>query len=554
MTVAVLSTGVDARQQDLAGRVTEGPDFSKTGRTQGGPYWGAEGTAVASLIAGHGHGPGGTEGITGVAPGAKILSVQVTLEYNDPLNSDAAVTRNLPAAIAAGIRYAVGHGATVIALPLDPATLEAAPSGDPATGGSAAERAAVSFALAHNVVLVAPAGDNGAATDSVNYPAADPGVISAGATTRTGQLSPFTNTGSYVTLTAPGSGTTPDQAASGGLTADPAFGLMVAAPDGGYEPLASSDMSAALTAGVATLIRSRYPWLTGPQVTQAIEHGVTPPPGAAHAVPAGWGHGALDAGSALTAAAAIAAAHPAPAPPRAGHRGRGGARQPEDQPQGGGRPVRPRPLAPLARRRPRGRRGRADRVPGRRHNVDQAPPPRAGRQVRRRHDGGQAGPPRRPGPARTGPAGRGDHARPRPRRHLAEHAGPARLRGERASRTGPARCRDDRLIPGPRDPRKARRGVPQAAPGGKPALAARGTATRPGGAPGDAPRAAGAGAGPPPLPPWEESPAEFATAPALDDVAPWPISNTGPMYVWNPAASGPIVASGNEEGGKRLAA
>ena len=157
VTVAVLSTGVDAKHQDLTGTVTEGPDFSKTGRAPGDPYWGEEGTAVASLIAGHGHGSGGTEGITGVAPGAKILSVQVTLEYDDPLNSDAAVTRNLPAAIAAGIRYAVGHGATVIALPLDPGALGAAPAGDPAAGGSAAERAAVSFALAHNVVLVAPA-------------------------------------------------------------------------------------------------------------------------------------------------------------------------------------------------------------------------------------------------------------------------------------------------------------------------------------------------------------------------------------------------------------
>ena len=51
-----------------------------------------------------------------------------------------------------------------------------------------------------------------------------------------------------------------------------------------------------------------------------------------------------------------------------------------------------------------------------------------------------------------------------------------------------------------------------------------------------------------PLAPWEQSPAEFATAPAIDDVAPWPLSNTGPMYVWNPAATGPIVAIGNEEG------
>ena len=78
---------------------------------------------MAGLIAGHGHGAGGASGITGIAPRARILSVQVTLEYDDPLNSDAAITQRLPAAIAAGIRYAVGHGASVIALPLDPGTL-----------------------------------------------------------------------------------------------------------------------------------------------------------------------------------------------------------------------------------------------------------------------------------------------------------------------------------------------------------------------------------------------------------------------------------------------
>ena len=214
----MLSTGVDASHPDLAGTVTTGPDLSKTGRKQGGRYWGEEGTAVASLIAGHGHGTGGADGITGVAPGARILSVQVTLEYDDPLNSDAAVTRRLPAAIAAGIRYAVSHGATVIALPLDPGTLGSAAGGDPAAaGGSAAERAAVSYALAHDVLLVAPAGDNGAGTDAVNYPAAYPGVIAVGATAQNGQLAVFTSDHSYVALTAPGAGDTPDVPVSGGM-------------------------------------------------------------------------------------------------------------------------------------------------------------------------------------------------------------------------------------------------------------------------------------------------------------------------------------------------
>jgi subtilisin family serine protease len=270
VTVAVLSTGVDASHPDLAGTVTTGPDYSDTGRAPGGPYWGEEGTAVASLIAGHGHGPGGAEGITGVAPGARILSVQVTLEYDDPLNSDAAVTRQLPAAIAAGIKYEVGHGATVIALPLDPGALELAPAGDPAAGGSAAERAAVSYALGRNVLLVGPAGDNGAGTNSVNYPAAYPGVIAVGATARGGELAPFSGARSYVALTAPGSGDTPGSSGSGGTQSDSAAGLTVAAADGGYQSLASTDMSAALTAGVAALIRSRYPRLTAAQVTASL--------------------------------------------------------------------------------------------------------------------------------------------------------------------------------------------------------------------------------------------------------------------------------------------
>jgi hypothetical protein len=535
VTVAVLSTGVDTRHPDLTGAVTEGPDFSKTGRKQGGPYWGAEGTAVASLIAGHGHGSGGAEGITGVAPGARILSLQVTLEYDDPLNSDTAITRRLPAAIAAGITYAVGHGASVIALPLDPATLEAAPAGSPAAGGNAAERAAVSFALAHNVLLVAPAGDNGAATGSVNYPAAYPGVIAAGATSRQGQLAPFTNTRSYVALTAPGSGTTPDPPASGGMMADPAAGLMVAATDGGYEPLASSDMSAALTEGVAALIRSRYPWLTIAQVTQALEHGVTAPPGgAAHRASAGWGRGELDAGAALSSAAAMATAHPAPAPSTPP------ATAPAGQPASTG-------AAHLASS------SRSD--PGhllRSLVVDLAVA--AGvlvacliaaitlTRLRRRARAAR-------------PAGVVTGTRP------GHHAGRARhARGQPQARTAPVPAR---VVIWPALP----------ASGATNSSQVTGTLGRPGGAyrrqrptgnppwqPATPPRGPGA---PPemlpaqpaleleaaqPLAPWEQSPADFATAPALDDPAPWPVSNTGPMYVWNPnATTGPLVAIDNDD-------
>jgi hypothetical protein len=318
ITVAVLSTGVDATHPDLAGDVTTGPDFSGSRRTEGGAFWGFEGTAVASLIAGHGHGSGGSSGITGIAPHAKILSVRVTLEYDDPLNSDAAITRNLPGAIADGIRYAVSHGAQVIALPLDPGTFGPAATGDPAAaGGSQAEREAVSYALAHNVVLVAPAGDNGESTNAVNYPASYPGVIAVGATGKSGGLAPFTNTRSYVGVTAPGAS------------------VPVAAPGGGYGTLSSTDMSSALTAGVAALIRSRFPRLSAAETARVLEGGTTPVSDPAQP---GDGHGEISAAGALSAAATANAALPPvtrPSPAPSGASRSGGQTTSQAAPQGG---------------------------------------------------------------------------------------------------------------------------------------------------------------------------------------------------------------------------
>jgi subtilisin family serine protease len=537
VTVAVLSTGVDAKHPDLAGSVTAGPDFSQTGRAAGGSYWGAEGTAVASVIAGHGHGSGGRAGITGIAPGARVLSLQVTLEYNDPLNADAAVTRLLPAAIAAGIRYAVGHGATVIALPLDPAALAAAPSGDPAAGGSAAEKAAVSFALAHNVVLVAPAGDNGAAGDAVNYPAAYPGVIAVGATARNGQLSPFTSTRPYVALTAPGSGTTPDPAASSGMTANPAAGLMAAAPDGGYEPLATSDMSAALTAGVAALIRGRYPWLTAAEVAQAIEHGVTPPSGGTGSAPAGWGRGALDAAAALGTASATAAAHPAPTPSA------------------------PPPTAPAGQ----------PASPGATHQAAPVTPSDPGHLLRTLVSGLAitAGAliaclvvgitlTRLRRRARTRPAGsaasRAGHAAGHPRhaRGQLPDSGPkpvpARVVIWSSTPALPAAAGGDPPPSAGTLGKQAGGAYRRPRPAGNPPWQPATPPRSPGALPEMLPAQPALESGRKPLAPWEQSPADFtAAAPPVDDLANWPISSTGPMYVWNPAATGPIPVSEDDE-------
>src|SRR5262249_17320206 len=66
VTVAVLSDGVAATTSDLAGSVMTGPDFTHSGLKSGDEFYGVLGTAAASLIAGHGHGPGGSQGIIGI--------------------------------------------------------------------------------------------------------------------------------------------------------------------------------------------------------------------------------------------------------------------------------------------------------------------------------------------------------------------------------------------------------------------------------------------------------------------------------------------------------
>jgi subtilisin family serine protease len=72
VTIAVLDTGVDPAQPDLTGSVTTGPDYTNSGRTAGGPFWGINGTEIASLIAGHGHDAAQDAGRIGLAPSPKI--------------------------------------------------------------------------------------------------------------------------------------------------------------------------------------------------------------------------------------------------------------------------------------------------------------------------------------------------------------------------------------------------------------------------------------------------------------------------------------------------
>ena len=286
VTVAVLSDGVDASQPDLAGAVTAAP-APPGGPVASGQYLGEQGTAIASLIAGRGHGFHSSSGIIGAAPEARILSVPVTLPANDPALSQSANAASIPAAIAAGIKYAVRNGATVIDLPIDPGQPGSSGTGGAAAaaGGSTAEQNAINYAIAHDVVLVAPAGDNGTASDAPNYPAAYHGVIAVGAFNSAFVKAPWSSHDSYVTVTAAG------------------VGVPTAANNGSYQTVNSTSAASAVVSGIAALIRSRYPGLNAEQVRKSLTGSTVyrRKDGRAH----GSGYGSVNAAKAMAAAAVL---------------------------------------------------------------------------------------------------------------------------------------------------------------------------------------------------------------------------------------------------------
>lgn len=257
--VAVLDTGVDPRHPDLKGAVVEGPDLTGGGAADG--QWGHHGTAMASLIAGRGHGPGKERGVMGVAPNAKVLSVRVTLENGDPRRVlQRAGGGN---ALAKGIRYAVDRGADVISMSLG--------GGSGTWKGSKAENDAVRYALERGAVLVASSGNDGATTNRRNFPAAYSGVIAVGAVDRQLRAATFSNRQDYVSVVAPGTEIVGADGPASYVIGD------------GTSP------AAALVAGIAALIRSRHPQLSPAQVREAIERGTRCKPGQGRTRTLGYG-------------------------------------------------------------------------------------------------------------------------------------------------------------------------------------------------------------------------------------------------------------------------
>ncbi|MEV5568663.1 S8 family serine peptidase [Spirillospora sp. NPDC052269] len=286
VTVAVLDSGVDASQSDLAGSVVTGPDYTAGAAPSGTVPKRLHGTNMASIIAGHGHGFGNADGMMGVAPEAGVLAVRVVLERDEPGYGTFGGDKRYEGTIARGIRYAADHGADVVNLSLGRAY------------PLPAERDAVAYAISKGVVVVAAAGNGGADRPAkgdgrapFTYPASFPGVISVAAVDSGGRHAGFSNRNSAVVLSAPG------------------VRIIGAGPGDRYWIGDGTSPATAFVSGIAALIRSRHPKMPPALVAQALVESARSRPSGGYDL--GVGFGPVNAAAALDASDSLVGARTA---------------------------------------------------------------------------------------------------------------------------------------------------------------------------------------------------------------------------------------------------
>lgn len=283
-TVAVIDTGVTPGPRLL--NVEAGGDY--VGDTDGLSDCDGHGTLVAGIIGGQ----PGDDGFSGVAPAVRLLSIRLTSAAFSPLEpgDDPATARAAVdiAALARAVVRAADLGARVINVSAV-TCLRADSAVDQQALGAALRYAAVD----RDAVIVAAAGDTGSAglpggtecAANPISPSADPGdprnwggvtavsvpswwqpyVLAVGSLTSSGQPSAFTMTGPWLGIAAPGEGIV-----SVSNAGDAGLANGIPGPRGQWMTLNGTGYAAAYVAGVAALVRSRFPDLPAAQVIERM--------------------------------------------------------------------------------------------------------------------------------------------------------------------------------------------------------------------------------------------------------------------------------------------
>ncbi|MFD6756538.1 S8 family serine peptidase [Micromonospora gifhornensis] len=237
VTVAVLDTGIDATHPDLAGRIVQARDFSRSGSAHDGH---GHGTHVAGIVAGSGAASDGLR--KGVAPGARLLVGKVLDDNGSGYDSD----------VIEGMEWAAHSGAKVINMSL----------GGEATDGTDPTSQALNDLSAQTGALFVVAAGNAGEARTVGSPGAATAALTVGAVDRADELAWFSSRGPRVG----DNGLKPEITAPGvGIVAARSAGTGMGTPVGeAYTTASGTSMAAPHVAGAAAILAQQHPgWNAG---------------------------------------------------------------------------------------------------------------------------------------------------------------------------------------------------------------------------------------------------------------------------------------------------
>lgn len=266
ITIAILDSGVNANHPDLVGRLVSGYNVYN-GNNDVTDVCG-HGTAVAGVAAASAN---NATGVAGVAGAARLMPVRIAF-------SDSTGCHAYYSTIANGLTYAADHGAQVANISYG------------AVAGSSSIMSAANYMKSKGGLVFVSAGNNNI-DENIS---SDGSMIAVSATDSNDAKASFSSWGKFVSLSAPG------------------VNIWTTDNSGGYSAWNGTSFSSPLSAGVAALMMSARPDLSGAQV-QTLLYSTAVDLGDAGLDPV-FGYGRVNAAAAVRAAASFVAAVDATAP------------------------------------------------------------------------------------------------------------------------------------------------------------------------------------------------------------------------------------------------
>jgi subtilisin family serine protease len=229
VTIAIVDTGVDLTQPDLAPLIVPGRNFVTAGAPPQDDSTIGHGTHVAGIAAAE---TNDGIGMAGVASGARILPVKV-------LDADGYASDDM---VAAGITWAADQGARVVNLSMEGGMDDPCPT---------VMTDAVAYARSKGAVVVASTGNHASA---VTCPARIPGVLAVGAVDESLTIWGKSNRGPQISLVAPGV----------------AIKSTLPTAMGSYGQLTGTSMAAPMVSGAAAILAMAAPGLGEEAIRNAL--------------------------------------------------------------------------------------------------------------------------------------------------------------------------------------------------------------------------------------------------------------------------------------------